>query len=116
MPEFHFVGAATLIGMSLDGVESTLRECAEDLVSEAQAAAPVDTGTLRASIQAGDVEGGGSEMSIKVFTGGESSGYAVFQHEGTSRGVPATKFLEGPLIANRGVYLEALSRAMKGTF
>jgi HK97 gp10 family phage protein len=89
-------------------------QCAEDLAAQAQGAAPVDTGTLRASIQVEWVHVNGKSITAKVSTGGESSEYAIYQHEGTSRGVPATKFLEGPLIQNAGTYREAMRRAASG--
>lgn len=93
-----------------------MTESAEDLAGKAQAAAPVDTGTLRASIHVESVTQSGFTVTATVATGGEANEYAVYQHEGTSRGVPATKFLEGPLIEHRPAYLEAIRRASAAAY
>jgi hypothetical protein len=53
----------------------------------------------------------GHGVEAKVETGGEAD-YAIYQHEGTSRGVPATKFMEGPLIANASLYQEMIGKAI----
>jgi HK97 gp10 family phage protein len=99
----------------MTALEAGITDCAEDLVGKAQAAAPVDTGTLQASIHVESVTRSGRSVTAIVSTGGEAD-YAVFQHEGTSRGVPATKFLERPLVENTGVYREFIARAARGAF
>lgn len=116
MGTFRYVGTPALIARGRGAVAAALVESAEHLVGEAQDAAPYETGTLEGSIHAGGLEGSGNALSIKVQTGGESSEYAIYQHEGTSRGVPATKFLEVPLLENRKVYLEAIKRAARGAY
>lgn len=69
----------------------------QDLISDAQADVPVDTGALRASLQSG-IEGAGlstgeSSFSLTlagfdigdVYTVSYSVNYAIFVHDGTSR-------------------------------
>jgi hypothetical protein len=120
MGTFSYVGLAVLTERGRKAVKQAVTESAEHLAGEAQAAAPVDTGTLRASIGV-SVSGRGSNASqatytATVSTSGEANEYAVYQHQGTSRGVPATRFLEDPLIENRGVYLDAMRRAARAQF
>lgn len=93
-----------------------MTESCEDLVGKAQERTPVDTGTLRASIHVESVVSSGFTVRGTVATGGEANEYAVYQHEGTSRGVPATKFLEGPLIEHAPVYQAAMAAAARGQF
>lgn len=120
MPQVTYIGLPALLKRGADALESALDTAAEDLVGRAQAEAPVDTGTLRASIHvAGGTRAGNASSrsrSRTVATGGESSEYAIFQHEGTSRGVPATKFLEVPLLGMAPVYRAYLERAMRSAF
>jgi hypothetical protein len=96
-------------------VQAVTESC-EDLVGKAMAATPVDTGTLRASIHVESVEVSAFSVTGTVATGGEANEYAIYQHEGTSRGVPATKFLEGPLIAEAPVYRAALEAAARNAY
>jgi HK97 gp10 family phage protein len=112
----RYVGLQFLEEKARQAMAEAVTESAEHLVGEAQAASPVDTGTLRASIHVGDVSSGAASVTARVQTGGEADEYAVYQHEGTSRGVPATKFLEGPLLENQATYVEAMSRAAAGRF
>lgn len=121
MGEFRYVGDAFLTARGRAAIKQAVTEAAEDLVQQAQAATPVDTGTLRASIHVESVSGRGSNASratysATVATGGEANEYAIYVHEGTSRGVQAYKYLEGPLLANRAVYLEAIKRAARGAY
>jgi HK97 gp10 family phage protein len=113
MPIVTYRGIAPIMGKMRAGMAKGVTQAAEDLVGKAQAAAPVETGTLRASIHVEGVEQSATEVKAKVATGGESSEYALYQHEGTSRGVPATKFLERPLIENRETYLKFIADAAK---
>ncbi len=113
MPIIRYAGIMPVFEHAKQQVKDAVQQSAEDLVSQAQAAAPVDTGTLRASIHVGDVTESLTSIEAKVETGGESSDYAMYVHEGTSRGVPATKFLERPLIDNQAVYLKAMQDAWK---
>lgn len=140
MAEFTYIGTAKLVALGHSALRAAIVESAEHLVGEAQSATPVETGTLKASIHAGDVRGSGASVSIRVSTGGEANEYAIFVHEGTGPhiirakngkalsfngilvksvhhpGTKATKFLEGPLIANRPFYREAIARAARATF
>lgn len=116
MPQVTYIGLPALIAKGMGALEDAVGKAAEDLQGRAQADAPVDTGTLRASIHVEGPTGGGSSVEAKVLTGGESSEYAIFQHEGTSRGVPATKFLERPLITMAPVYRAYLEQAMRSAF
>lgn len=140
MGEFTYIGTSALINRGENALRAALLESAEHLVGSAQAATPVDTGTLRGSIHAGELEGGGASMRILVQTGGEASAYAIYVHEGTGPhvilprekealafggvvvrkvnhpGTRAYKYLEGPLIAMRPVYLAALERAAAGVY
>lgn len=116
MVQFRYVGTAALLAKAQHAIRKGVEQAAEDLVGQAQAAAPVDTGTLRASIHVAAITTSGTSITARVATGGEANEYAVYQHEGTSRGVPATKFLEGPLLENAEVYREMIRRAASGAF
>lgn len=118
MGEFRYVGDAFLIQKGRQALAEAINEAAEDLVGKAQQVTPVDTGTLKASIhvdrEASAAAGGATQMSARVATGGEANDYAIYVHEGTSRGVPAFKFLEGPLLEHRGTYIKFIrSRVAK---
>lgn len=116
MPIFTYIGSPALMAKAARAAGNGVEQAAEHLVGASQAAAPVETGTLRASIHVQGIERSGTEVTATVATGGEANEYAVYQHEGTSRGVPATKFLEGPLIANRGLYEQFMQQAMRSAF
>jgi hypothetical protein len=121
MGEFHYIGTEVLEAKARAALKAAVTESAEDLVGKAQAVTPVDTGTLKSSIHVDSVSGAGSNgmtatYTATVATGGESSEYAIYVHEGTSRGMPSFKYLEGPLIDNRPVYVEAIARAARGEF
>jgi hypothetical protein len=142
MGEFRFIGEAALIAKGVAAVHSAVVESAEDLVGKAMEATPVDSGTLKASIHVDSVEMSGMGATATVATGGESSEYAIPVHEGSVAheirakngkalawpgaahpvaavmhpGAAPTKFLEGPLLANRHLYVEAMRRAASGQF
>lgn len=116
MPSVTYIGLEALIARGVGAAQDAVGKAAEDLQGRAQSAAPVDTGTLRASIHVEGPTSGGMSVEAKVATGGESSEYAIFQHEGTSRGVPATKFLEIPLIEMAPVYRAYIEQAMRSAF
>jgi hypothetical protein len=142
MPEVTYIGLAPLIAKALDAVEEAVTASAEDLVAQQMAAAPVDTGTLRASIHVESIERGGDSVTAITSTGGESSAYAIFVHEGTGPhviegkgggflswpgashpvrvvhhpGTHAVKYMSNPLIDNAGLYREAMARAAAGAF
>lgn len=116
MATIVYIGLPALIAKGMGALEDAVGKAAEDLQGRAQAEAPVDTGTLRASIHVEGPVASGNTVTARVATGGESSGYSIFQHEGTSRGVPATKFLEGPLLDMAPVYRAYLEQAMRSAF
>lgn len=89
-------------------------QVAEDFVGQAQAATPVDTGTLRASIHIESVTSGGSSVTATVSTGGEAD-YAIYVHEGTYK-MAGRPFMAQTLIENRAVYEEVMARALRGKF
>lgn len=114
MGTFRYIGLPAIKERALAGLKQGVTEACEHLAGAAQEAAPVDTGTLRASIHVESIDVTTGGVTGTVATGGEANEYAVYQHEGTSRGVPATKFLEGPLIDNRALYLETIRRSVRG--
>lgn len=116
MPIFTFIGVPALIAKGLDAAEKGVQQAAEHLVGASQAAAPVDTGTLRASIHVSGIDKSAGAITARIETSGEANEYAVYQHDGTSRGVPATKFLEGPLISNAGLYKAFIEAAYRSGF
>lgn len=140
MAVFRYIGYPALQARAMGALTAAVTQSAEHLAGAAQAAAPVDTGTLRASIHVEGVSVGAASVEARVATGGESSHYAVFVHEGTGAhvirprngkalafggivvrsvnhpGTRAYKFLEGPLLAGRPVYLAAMAAAARGAF
>lgn len=142
MPEVTYIGLAPLLAKAMAAVETAVTASAEDLVAAQMAAAPVRTGTLRAGIHVDSVERGGDSVTAITATGGESSSYAIFVHEGTGPHIiegkaggflnwpgadhpvrvvhhPGTHpdhFMGDPLLANAGLYIEAMSRAAAGEF
>jgi hypothetical protein len=142
MASFAYVGFGVLQAKALAAVHTAVGLSAEHLVGAAQADAPVDEGTLRASITTDGAEMSGMGATAKVYTSGESSEYAIFVHEGTGPheirprhgkalawpggghpvkvvhhpGTSATKFLERPLLANSPFYREAMRRAAASVF
>lgn len=121
-------------------ITTATEQAANDLVAASQAATPVRTGTLRASIHTDGAKVAGYTVTAKVATGGEASAYAELVHEGTGPhiilprqakalafngivvksvhhpGTPAFKYIERPLIANRPVYLALIERAAAAAF
>lgn len=116
MAEFRYIGTATLLAKAQRALVKGVTQAAEDLVGKSQDAAPYDEGTLRASIHVASLTVSGLEVIAIVATGGEANEYAIYQHEGTSRGVPATKFIEGPLIENASVYRTYIAAAARTEF
>jgi hypothetical protein len=143
MGEFHYIGTAALIGKGQAAILAAVTESAEDLVGKAMAATPVgETGNLRAGLHVDSVQAGGNTVKATVATGGEADEYAIPIHEGSAPheiraknggflawpggahpvkvvhhpGNKPYKFLEGPLLANRGLYLLAMQRAAAGQF
>ncbi len=122
MPQVSYVGLAALQARAIEALTSGVTKAAHDLEGRAKGATPVDTGTLRASIHVEGPQVGGMSVEAKVQTGGESSGYAVYVHEGTGPhkinhpGTPAFKYLERPLIEMTPVYLAYMQRAAAAAF
>lgn len=115
MGRFVYCGLGVLTARGMGAVVGATTESSEDLLGKAEEETPVDTGTLRAS---GTVEITTGGMSCKgtVTFGGGAADYAIWVHEGTSRGMPAFKYLERPLIEHASVYREAIARASRGAF
>lgn len=142
MPEVTYIGLGPILAKARAAVEQAVRQSAEDLVAHQMAAAPVKTGTLRASIHIDSVTGGGDSVEAITATGGESSKYAIFVHEGTGPheihpsaaqalawpggahpvkvvhhpGTRPDHYMSDPLLANAGVYSQAMARAAAGEF
>lgn len=116
MSSFHYVGLGVLLAKGRKAILEATEECAEDLVGKVQNATPVDTGTLQASVHVESVVQSGFHVTATISTGGEADEYAIPVHEGTSRGMPAFKYMEGPLLANASLYEEAMARASRGQF
>ncbi len=128
----RYVGLAKLEAMARAAMVAAVTESAEHLVGESQGAAPVDTGTLKASIHTDGASIGAGGITARVSTGGEADDYAVYVHEGhyarhgapagggqgprNATWVPPQKFLEEPLLENRPTYVEAMARAARGAF
>ncbi len=119
MGEFRYVGVAVLTAKARQALKQAVTEMAEDFVGKAQAATPTRTGALRAGIHVESVSGQGSNADLGSYTAVVSTGpedYAVYVHEGTSRGVPAFKYMERPLLENADLYREFLARAAREEF
>ena len=114
MGEFSFIGVAALTALAHEGAVDGVTQCAEDFTGKAQAAAPVDTGTLRGSIHIDGIESDGASVTARVSTGGEAD-YAVFVEMGTHK-MAAQPFMAPTLIENREVYEAVMGRALRGRF
>lgn len=140
MPEVTYIGLAPLLAKAQEAVTNATTQSGEHLVGAQMAAAPVRTGTLRASIHIDTVESGGGSCTVTTATGGESSGYAIFVHEGTGAHVieghpwlawpgadhpvhvvhhPGTHpdpFMSRPLLDNLGLYERNMRNAAASVF
>ena len=105
MPQVSFVGVAAIQARAVQACTRAVAEAAEDLVGKA----------LRASIHVEGVSPSGNGATAKVSTGGESSEYALFQHEGT-RYMSGTHYLEEALLQNADVYVQHLQDAANSAF
>ena len=115
MPSVSFVGVAVIQARAVQACTRAVAEAAEDLVGKAQPLARFKTGTLRGSIHVESIAPSGNGATAKVSTGGESSEYALFQHEGT-RYMSGTHYLEQALLQNAGVYVQHLEDAANAAF
>lgn len=124
MAEISYIGFEALRARAIAAVEMAVNQSAEDLVGRSMEATPVETGTLRASIHTDGAEVAGDEVKAIVATGGESSAYAAYIHEGhradgshVIRAYPGgAKFIERPLIEGAPAYVEAMRRAAAEAF
>lgn len=115
MPEVRYVGSAALIAQGMSRVAQAVTESAETLATEAQNMAPVDTGTLRASIHVKGVQVGATEVKATVATGGEASEYAEYQEVGTSK-MAAQPYMGPALINHAPLHNAVCEAAWKGGF
>lgn len=141
MPEVTYIGIAPILAKGQEAVEKATIQSGEHLVGAQMSAAPVETGTLRASIHIESVESGGGSCTVTTSTGGEANGYAVFVHEGTGPhiieahggglmwpgaghpvkvvhhpGTHADPFMSDPLLANVGLYERNMAAAAAEVF
>lgn len=136
MPIVTYKGVAPMIAAMQAAMATGVTQSAEMFVGKAMAATPVDTGTLRASIHVEDVNVGGNTVTAKVSTGGESSEYALYVHEGTGPhkieghpflafngvvrrsvnhpGTAAVPFMAGPLMEHRSTHNAIVAAAVAG--
>jgi hypothetical protein len=115
MPEVAYIGLPVMISRGQKAIAEAVGKAAEDLVGRSQAITPVDTGTLKASIHVEGPTVSGNTAEARVATGGESSAYAIYVHEGTSR-IAARKYIERPLLEMTPVYREYLNQAAREAF
>ncbi|HZP14706.1 MAG TPA: hypothetical protein VFA96_02700 [Nocardioides sp.] len=119
------MGLPALLERGRAALEEAVNLALEDLVGRAQAAeSAVRTGTLRASIHTDGATSSGNEVSGKVMTGGESSAYAAYIHEGhradgthVVRAYPGgLKYIERPLIEMAPTYRTFIARAAASAY
>lgn len=115
----RYIGLAALTARAFSALEDAVSDAADDLVIQARAAAPVEQGTLRGSIQTDGARRKGAGVEAVVYTSAEAGEYAAKQHERLDFSHPSggqAKFLEFPLIQNRQRYGESLRRAARVRF
>lgn len=115
VPSVIYIGLPAMIAKGQQAVAEAVGKAAEDLNGRSQAVTPVDTGTLKASIHVEGPTVSGNTAEARVATGGESSAYAIYVHEGTSR-MGAYKFIERPLLQMIPVYQKFISDAARDAF
>jgi hypothetical protein len=118
MGEFRYIGLAALEAKARRAVLRAVKDSANDLLKQVVPATPIEEGTLRGSEQVGELQVHGNWVEIKLFTGGESSDYAIPVHErdDASHAQGQAHFIEEPLIRNKPLYQEAMRRAARGEF
>ena len=97
------------------------RDNAVHLAGEAAMQAPIETGDLRGSLQPGGADGRWRDEADGLnMTVGSDLPYAAVQHEDLTLNhngpeVPGgkAKYLEDPLNANRGQYMQHIAQAIK---
>lgn len=115
MPSVTYIGLPVMIAKGQHAIMEAVGKAAEDLQGRSQAVTPVDTGTLKASIHVEGPMPSGNTVEARVATGGESSEYAIYVHEGTSR-MGAYKYIERPLLSMIPVYEKFISDAARDAF
>lgn len=131
MPEVTYVGLPVMEARAMKAMASAVSKAAHHLEGQSKAVTPVDTGTLKGSIEAKDPVVAGYTVTARVETNGESSEYAVYVHEGhyavhgapaggigprNATYVPAVKYLERPLIEFSGIYEAFIAAGARSAF
>jgi len=115
MPQVSYVGSEVLIGRAIGVLEDAVSQSGEALATTAQRLAPVDTGTLRASIHVDSVQRTGRSVTATVATGGEASEYAVYVELGTRR-MGAQPYMTPALAQHEPVHAQMCANALRGAF
>lgn len=126
MAQVRYVGLPVLRGRAIRAHVAATNEAANDLVDRSQSVTGVQEGTLKASIHTDGARATGDAVEARVQTGGESSAYAAYQHEGhradgshvirNRPGGGQSKFIEAPLAAMGPTYLRHLQAAARRAF
>jgi hypothetical protein len=123
MPMVRYIGLAAIQARGMEAVRKATVDSAEDLVAKTSAEAPVDEGTLSASIHVAEVNQSGTTVEAIVATGAEASAYAIYQHEGMRadgthviRNGGNPKYMERPLLAHGPTYRAAIAKAAAGAY
>jgi hypothetical protein len=115
MPSVSFVGVAVIQARAVQACTQAVAEAAEDLVGKAQALTRVATGAERAGLHVESVTPTGDGATAIVATGGPSSEYDVYQHEGTYK-MSGTKFLETPVMQDGEALKAHIANAANSVF
>lgn len=115
MPEVDYVGSQALLERGMAALRQAVAESAETLASAAQERAPVDTGTLRASIHVEKVEASGLSVAAEVSTGGEANEYALYQEVGTSK-MAAQPYMTPALVDHANLHRQVCEKAWEDAF
>lgn len=142
MPEVAYIGLPVMQARAMAALSGAVSKAAFALQGDCQAATPVDTGTLKASIHVEGPDVNATSVEAKVATGGESSSYAIAVHEGVgprtitpvnkkalywpgaahpvksvnNPGFAGRKYIERPLLAARPQLLAFISAAGREAF
>jgi HK97 gp10 family phage protein len=111
---FSYVGLGYMLARGRKAVLEAVTESCEDLVARAMEKAPVDTGTLRASIHVDSIVQSGGTVVGTVATGGEAD-YGAYVEFGTSD-MDAQPYMWPSLIENAETYHAAMAKAARGAF
>lgn len=113
MPEVRYVGSPALIARGMAAVRVAVAQSAEVLAADAADRAPVDEGTLQASIHVASITASGNEVTAKVSTGGEANEYALYQELGTSK-MAAQPYMAPAALAHEQLHQKMCETAWKG--